>query len=180
VLLGVCDCQGTSSTVGSSRVRSLTSTFDITASGSYRTKPEPRKPPLILLSVIAARKAAIKHRGRTTLRFLADGITKPLQFLFTSPIVPLLAIYIAFVFDLLYLLLTNVRGVFKDTYNWNPEVCGLAYLGLGFGFGFAIGARCSCAHLRRNCNTTHQGEWRRIQARNATGFMHHLCIFRPY
>jgi hypothetical protein len=90
-------------------------------------------------NLMCAYDASSTNSSCTTLRLLADGTTKPLQFLFTSLIVLLLAIYMAFVFGLLYLLLTTVTGVFKDTYNWNPEICGLAYLGLGFGFTIGLG-----------------------------------------
>jgi hypothetical protein len=89
--------------------------------------------------LMSAYDASSTNRGRTPLRLLADGTTQPLQFLFTSPIVPLLAIYMSFVFGLLYLLLTTVTGVFKDTYDWNLEICGLAYLGLGLGFAIGLG-----------------------------------------
>ncbi|PTD02074.1 Efflux pump vrtL [Fusarium culmorum] len=72
--------------------------------------------------------------SRRELAIFAAGIIKPFQFITLSPIVPLLAVYMAFVFGLLYLLLTTVTSVFRDTYGWPLQICGLAYLGLGLGF----------------------------------------------
>ncbi|KAF5487525.1 MFS transporter prlG [Colletotrichum siamense] len=89
--------------------------------------------------------------SRRELAILAAGVIKPFQFITRSPIVPLLAIYMAFVFGLLYLLLTTVAGVFTDTYDWPLEICGLAYLGLGLGFvmGLVITAWTSDATVIR-------------------------------
>ena len=68
-LLGVFDCHPRLLTVDPASlivgVRSRTSSFDNTASGSNGTSPAPRKPPSILLFVIAVLKAALKH-GRTS------------------------------------------------------------------------------------------------------------------
>ncbi|OGE48313.1 hypothetical protein PENARI_c030G05585 [Penicillium arizonense] len=51
-----------------------------------------------------------------------------------SPIVSIIALYIATVYGCLYLLLTTITTAFKDTYNWSIQISGLAYLGLGVGF----------------------------------------------
>ncbi|EQB50112.1 major facilitator superfamily transporter [Colletotrichum gloeosporioides Cg-14] len=89
--------------------------------------------------------------GHRELAILAAGVIKPFQFITMSPIVPLLAVYMAFVFGLLYLLLTTVANVFTDTYEWPLEICGLAYLGLGLGFvvGLIITAWTSDATVIR-------------------------------
>ncbi|KAF4873426.1 MFS transporter prlG [Colletotrichum siamense] len=89
--------------------------------------------------------------SRRELAILAAGIIKPFQFITMSPIVPLLAVYMAFIFGLLYLLLTTVASVFTDTYDWPLEICGLAYLGLGLGFviGLIITAWTSDATVIR-------------------------------
>ncbi|KAI9150527.1 MFS transporter prlG [Paramyrothecium foliicola] len=101
--------------------------------------------------LVCAYDAKTTDKDRTTLAILARATIKPLRFLATSPIVPLLAVYMAFVFGLLYLLLTTVTVVFKDTYGWDLEICGLAYLGLGLGFtiGLVIVAWTSDATVAR-------------------------------
>lgn len=69
-----------------------------------------------------------------TLAVLRRGIVRPFRMLFSSPIFPLLALYMSFVFSLVYLIFTTVTGLFIDVYHWDPEICGLAYLGVGLGF----------------------------------------------
>ncbi|KAJ5556053.1 Major facilitator superfamily domain general substrate transporter [Penicillium frequentans] len=70
-----------------------------------------------------------KSKGIEFLR----GLTTPFQLLFLSPIVSIIALYIATVYGCLYLLLTTITTAFKDTYNWSIQISGLAYLGLGVG-----------------------------------------------
>lgn len=65
---------------------------------------------------------------------LKGGIIRPFRMLFSSPIFPLLALYMSFVFSLVYLIFTTVTGLFIEVYHWDPELCGLAYLGVGLGF----------------------------------------------
>ena len=43
------------------------------------------------------------------------------------------------VYGLLYLLFTTITQVFQTTYHWEPEICGLAYVGLGLGFFLGVG-----------------------------------------
>lgn len=51
----------------------------------------------------------------------------------------------AVAYGLLYLLFTTITQVFTETYHWEPDICGLAYIGLGIGFfaGLALVARIS-------------------------------------
>jgi len=65
---------------------------------------------------------------------ILNGIMRPLKMLFLSPIIFLLSLYMAVVYGLLYLLFTTITQVFIKTYHWQPELCGLAYIGLGLGF----------------------------------------------
>lgn len=70
---------------------------------------------------------------------LLTGITRPLRLLFTSPIVMLCSLYMSFLFGLLYLLFTTLTPVMIQTYGWQPEMTGLAYLGIGIGNFLGIG-----------------------------------------
>jgi MFS family permease len=67
-------------------------------------------------------------------QILIHGMIRPLKMLFFSPIIFLLSLYLAVVYGLLYLLFTTITSVFINTYHWQPEICGLAYIGLGIGF----------------------------------------------
>ncbi|EEA19316.1 hypothetical protein TMatcc_009453 [Talaromyces marneffei ATCC 18224] len=64
---------------------------------------------------------------------LRRGMIRPLRMLFLTPILLCLSTYVAFVFGLLYLLFTTLTSLYINTYHWQPELCGLAYLGLGLG-----------------------------------------------
>jgi multidrug resistance protein len=75
----------------------------------------------------------------TPIRILINGIIRPLKMLFLSPIVFLLSLYMSVVYGLLYLLFTTITQVFTKTYGWQPDICGLAYIGLGIGFFLGLG-----------------------------------------
>ncbi|KIW97585.1 uncharacterized protein Z519_01169 [Cladophialophora bantiana CBS 173.52] len=64
---------------------------------------------------------------------LVRSLIRPAKMLFMSPIVGLLAIYVALIYGCLYLLFTTVTDVFQRTYLWSPDLTGLAYIGLGLG-----------------------------------------------
>jgi MFS family permease len=103
-------------------------------------------------SVLIRRKTKklMKETGRTDLKSAYDeaksdrelkvravllaGLIRPFRMIFSSPILPLLALYISFVFGLVYLIFTTVTGLFMEQYGWSPELCGLSFLGVGLGF----------------------------------------------
>lgn len=82
---------------------------------------------------------------------LARGIIRPLRMLFGSPILLLLAVYLSFVFGMLYLLFTTLTSLYEGVYHWPIELCGLAYLGMGLGFilGVVVVAKTSDATVVR-------------------------------
>jgi MFS family permease len=85
--------------------------------------------------------------------------------LFASPIVFFVSLYVSFVFGLLFLLFTTVTQVYIMTYNWSPEMCGLAYLGVGLGnfLGIIFVARTSDAtiiRLTKRNNGVYEPEFR--------------------
>lgn len=92
-----------------------------------------------------------KSASPDTWQLIRTGILRPMTFLIKSPIVSLLAVYMSFVFGLLYLLLTTITEVFSENYGWSIEICGLANLGLGVGFaiGLLVVARTSDATVIR-------------------------------
>jgi multidrug resistance protein len=85
------------------------------------------------------------------INILKIGITRPLKMLFKSPIVLLCSLYMSFLFGLLYLLFTTITSVFIKSYGWDPEMTGLAYLGIGIGnfIGIAFVAKTSDANIIR-------------------------------
>jgi len=88
---------------------------------------------------------------------LLTGILRPLKMLFLSPIVFLLALYMAVTYGLLYLLFTTITTVFIDSYGFAPDICGLVYIGLGVGFIAGLGtvAKLSDATVIRMTKSNH-------------------------
>jgi predicted MFS family arabinose efflux permease len=87
----------------------------------------------------------------TPMNVLKTGMTRPLKMLIKSPIVLLCSLYMSFLFGLMFLLFTTITGVFTTTYNFDPELTGLAFLGIGIGnmMGIAFVAKTSDATIVR-------------------------------
>ena len=75
-----------------------------------------------------------KSPRRSKTSHLLQSLTTPLRLLFRSPIVSMMALYIAVIYGCLYLLFTTVTDVFQNTYHWSVQISGLSYVGLGLGF----------------------------------------------
>ncbi|TQV99624.1 MFS polyamine transporter [Cordyceps javanica] len=82
----------------------------------------------------------------TVLEFVSDGtknskpvtktletIGRPLAYLFLDPAAALLAIYYAFVFGVLYLVIVTFQGVFGGLYGHSPGIVGIDFLSEGIG-----------------------------------------------
>lgn len=61
-----------------------------------------------------------------------------MKFLFTSPIVALIALHIAFNFGVTMLLFAKFPTVYENTYHWSVSVSGLAYIGVGVGCAIGV------------------------------------------
>ncbi|KAF2257018.1 putative MFS multidrug transporter [Trematosphaeria pertusa] len=70
---------------------------------------------------------------------LARSIVRPIKFLFRSPIAFLVSLYVSVVYGTLYLLFTTIPDVFQNTYHFDLQYTGLAYIGLGLGMFIALG-----------------------------------------
>ncbi|RKK07536.1 hypothetical protein BFJ66_g16925 [Fusarium oxysporum f. sp. cepae] len=90
-----------------------------------------------------------KETGNPNLRAAGDkqtsvkqlvlhALTRPMKFLFTSPIVALIALYIAFNFGVTMLLFATFPTVYENTYHWSVSVSGLAYIGVGIGCAIGV------------------------------------------
>ncbi|RMJ24548.1 MFS multidrug transporter [Aspergillus sp. HF37] len=91
------------------------------------------------------------------LHLIAHTVIRPVKFLVTSPILCLIALYIAFNFGVTMLLFATFPTVFEDIYNWSVGISGLSYIGIGVGcaIGVFIFAKFSDRLLRAN-----SGEYR--------------------
>ncbi|KAL4977176.1 major facilitator superfamily domain-containing protein [Aspergillus desertorum] len=96
--------------------------------------------------VLLARKAAqlrketgdpslrsVHDTGRTPKQIFVDAFTRPIKFLFLSPIVFLFSLFSTISYGYLYLMLTTITSIFEGQYGWTPSIAGLAYLGFGIG-----------------------------------------------
>ena len=104
---------------------------------TIRLRKELNRPELqscYAISQSASQRALFRH-----------GMMRPLKMLFYSPIVFLLATYMAVVYGLLYLIFTNMAQVFATTYHFAADLTGLVFLSLGIGFviGMASVAKLS-------------------------------------
>ncbi|KAF2460448.1 MFS multidrug transporter [Lineolata rhizophorae] len=97
---------------------------------------------------------------RTLIKLLATSFQRPFRMLATQPIIQLLALYMAYIYGLMYLVLTTYPVLWADTYHESMGIGGLNYisLGLGFFFGAQIGGRLNDRIYRklkkRNNNET--------------------------
>ncbi|KAL4792333.1 major facilitator superfamily domain-containing protein [Aspergillus venezuelensis] len=80
---------------------------------------------------------SIHDTGRTPKQVFVDAFTRPIKFLFLSPIVFLFSLFAAVSYGYLYLMFTTITGIFENQYGFSPSLAGLAYL--GFGVGSLIG-----------------------------------------
>ncbi len=115
-----------------------------------------------LQSAYDADKDPVTLKTRAVLK---RGIIRPFRMLFLSPILPILALYMSFVFSLIYLIFTTVTELFISVYHWDTELAGLAYLGVGLGFmiGMVVVAKTSdstVVRLTKANNGIYQPEMR--------------------
>ncbi|KAE8161638.1 major facilitator superfamily domain-containing protein [Aspergillus tamarii] len=71
---------------------------------------------------------------RTAGQMLLTSLTRPIKFLFLSPIVLIVSLYSAVTYSYMYVLFTTFTDVFENVYGFSPGQAGLGYLGLGMGF----------------------------------------------
>ncbi|TDL17023.1 MFS polyamine transporter [Rickenella mellea] len=84
-----------------------------------------------------------QHRVRTVYqsderhwkRIFAKSLIRPFALFAREPIIQLLGVYMAFIYGLIYLLLTTLPAIFQspETYGFRPGIAGLHYIALGVG-----------------------------------------------
>lgn len=105
----------------------------ILAAKAARLRKETRNPDL--------RPARVKQVPVRQL--LTRALARPVRILLFSPVVFLIAMYMAVTFGMTYLLFATFPSVFWETYGWGTGVSGLAYLGLGVGCAVGLMAFAS-------------------------------------
>jgi len=79
-------------------------------------------------------KTEFEHPERTLLNTLKRSIGRPFRLLGTQPIIQCLSLYMAFVYGLMYLVLSTFPALWETRYNESVGIGGLNYLSLGLGF----------------------------------------------
>lgn len=82
---------------------------------------------------------------RTFWKSLGISLTRPFKLLGTQIIVQVLALYMAFLYGIMYLLLSTFPALWRDRYNESIGISGLNYISLGI--GFFLGAQI-CARVQ--------------------------------
>lgn len=102
------------------------------------------------INILKSKAARLrKETGNPNLRASGDkqtpikqlvlhALTRPMKFLFTSPIVALISLYIAFNFGVTMLLFATFPTVYENTYQWSVSVSGLVYIGVGIGCAIGV------------------------------------------
>ncbi|EXJ95583.1 hypothetical protein A1O1_00705 [Capronia coronata CBS 617.96] len=75
-----------------------------------------------------------EHPDRTLARVLRASLSRPFRLLGTQPIIQALAVYMAYLYGLMYLVLSTFPTVWEETYHESVGVGGLNYISLGVGF----------------------------------------------
>ena len=69
---------------------------------------------------------------------VAGAVVRPIKFLVMSPVLLLVALYIAVNFGITMLLFATFPTVYEDTYHWSVGISGLAYVGVGVGCAIGV------------------------------------------
>jgi multidrug resistance protein len=72
--------------------------------------------------------------NRTIGKTIRVALVRPFKLLGTQVIVQVLAIYMAYLYGLMYLVLSTFPGLWENTYHESVGIGGLNYISLGFGF----------------------------------------------
>ncbi|OGM39470.1 MFS multidrug transporter [Aspergillus bombycis] len=97
-------------------------------------------PTILRRKAMSLQKATGQHyhtkfdSERTAGQMLLASLTRPIKFLFLSPIVLIVSLYSAVTYSYMYILFTTFTDVFENVYGFSPGQAGLGYLGLGMGF----------------------------------------------
>ncbi|GAB7351888.1 hypothetical protein MBLNU459_g2433t1 [Dothideomycetes sp. NU459] len=89
--------------------------------------------------------------NRTFRVHLKTALVRPFRLISTQPIVQVLALYMAYVYGLMYLVLSTFPGLWTNVYHESIGIGGLNYISLGLGFflGTQIGAPVNDGFYRR-------------------------------
>ena len=97
------------------------------------TVPETFPPILLRRGSIGTAHATI-HQTRTPWHVLSRALIRPTKLILTQPIIQILAIYVAYIYGLLYLALSTYVTVWTVEYGQTDEIACLNYISMAIGF----------------------------------------------
>ncbi|PKX96030.1 putative phenol monooxygenase [Aspergillus novofumigatus IBT 16806] len=97
-----------------------------------------------------------ERQNKTLSQTMRTALVRPFRLLSTQPIVQVLALYMAFIYGTMYLVLSTFSSLWTGVYNESTGIGGLNYISLGLGFW--LGSQI-CAPLNDRI-------YRRLKARN--------------
>ncbi|KAL4784976.1 major facilitator superfamily domain-containing protein [Aspergillus varians] len=80
---------------------------------------------------------------------LKTSLTRPWLVLFTEPILLLLSLYMAFIYETIYLDFTVYPVVYREMRGWSAGIAGLSFLGICFGMAIATLLSPYLNHIQR-------------------------------
>ncbi|KAF9235761.1 MFS polyamine transporter [Melanogaster broomeanus] len=78
-------------------------------------------------------RTVFEAQGRTWQAILTKALVRPFVMFYHEPILQLLGVYMAYLYGMLYLVLTTIPTMFEGAYNEPVGTAGLHYLALGIG-----------------------------------------------
>lgn len=66
-------------------------------------------------------------------QIFSKALFRPFTLFFREPIIQLLAVYMAYIYGVMYLFLTTIDSIFEDAYEESVGIAGLNYIALGIG-----------------------------------------------
>lgn len=85
------------------------------------------------------------RQSTPALRTIASACVRPFRMITTQPIIQAIALYMAYLYGLMYLVLSTFSSLWTESYHMQLGIAGLNYIALGIGFmaGTQIGSRIS-------------------------------------
>lgn len=75
-----------------------------------------------------------EHPDRTLGKIIKTALIRPFRLLFTQPIIQFIAVYMAYLYGIMYLIFYTFPGVWTNQYGESVGIGGLNYISLGIGF----------------------------------------------
>ena len=87
---------------------------------------------------IAGQQSSDRHQRQRKARAVGSSLLRPLRLLSTQPIVQILSLWYAYLYGVMYLVISTYPRLWTDSYNERVSIGGVNYVSLGL--GYALGS----------------------------------------